>query len=90
MIGLDARLEDLERSAVVRLGFVAAAAPARLGPKQLVEAVGKFLIHYPSYLVYVAIFDRLDLFLHLYVAINAAHAARSFLAITLKLGRRAP
>jgi phosphatidylglycerophosphate synthase len=70
-------------------GFGATAAPRR-GPMQLVEALGKFLIHYPSYLVYVAIFDRLDLFLHVYVAINAAHAARSFLAIVFKLGRRAP
>jgi hypothetical protein len=70
-------------------GF-APAAPPRRGPLQLLEALGKFLIHYPSYLVYVAIFDRLDLFLHVYLAINAAHAARSLLAITLKLGRRAP
>jgi hypothetical protein len=69
-------------------GFVAAA-PVRRGPLQLLEALGKFLIHYPSYLVYVAIFDRLDIFLHLYVAINAAHAARSLLAITRKLGRSA-
>jgi phosphatidylglycerophosphate synthase len=69
-------------------GFVAQA-PARRGPMQLVEALGKFLIHYPSYLVYVAIFNRLDLFLHVYVVINAAHAARSFLAIIRKLGRQA-
>ena len=67
-------------------GFVA---PARKrGPLQLVEALGKLLIHYPSYLVLVAAVNRLDLFLHLYVAINAAHAARSFLAILRKLGRR--
>jgi hypothetical protein len=69
-------------------GFVQAA-PARRGPVQLVEALAKFLMHYPSYIVYVAIFNRLDLFLHVYVAINAAHAARSFLAILRKLGRRA-
>jgi len=54
-----------------------------------VEALGKFLMHYPSYLVYVAVLNRLDLFLHVYVAINGLHAARSFLAITRKLGRRA-
>jgi hypothetical protein len=68
-------------------GFVAPATPARRGPLQLVEAFGKLLIHYPSYMVFVGIFDRLDLFLHVYVAINAAHAARSFLAILRKLGR---
>jgi hypothetical protein len=69
-------------------GFVQA--PVRRGPLALVEALGKFLMHYPSYLVYVAVFNRLDLFLHVYVAINGLHAARSFLAITRKLGRRAP
>jgi len=69
-------------------GFVQAAAPRR-GPLQLLEGLAKWLMHYPSYIVYVAIFNRLDLFLHLYVAINAAHAARSFLAIARKLGRRA-
>jgi phosphatidylglycerophosphate synthase len=68
-------------------GFVEPMATPRRGPLQLAEALGKFLIHYPSYLVLVAIVDRLDLFLHVYVAINAAHAARSMLAILRKLGR---
>jgi phosphatidylglycerophosphate synthase len=68
-------------------GFVQA--PARRGPLALVEGLGKFLMHYPSYLVYVAVLDRLDLFLHVYVAINTLHAARSLLAIARKLGRRA-
>jgi phosphatidylglycerophosphate synthase len=57
--------------------------------KGLAEALGGFLIHYPSYIVFVALADRLDLFLHVYLAINAAHAGRSLAAITLKLGRRA-
>src|SRR3954469_11765713 len=34
-----------------------------LSPKRLIEAAGSFLVHYPSYLVFVAIFDRMDLFL---------------------------
>jgi phosphatidylglycerophosphate synthase len=72
----------------------AAAAAARGGggivgrAKRLAEAVGGFLIHYPSYIVFVALADRMDLFLHVYLAINAAHAGRSLAAITLKLGRR--
>ena len=70
-------------------GFVQAPATPRRGPVQLVEGLAKFLMHYPSYIVYVAIFDRLDLFLHVYVALNALHAARSGLAILRKLGRRA-
>jgi hypothetical protein len=72
-------------------GFVESATPApRGGPLLLVESLGKFLIHYPSYLVFVALFNRLDIFLHVYVAINAAHAARSLLGIFRRLGRSAP
>jgi hypothetical protein len=71
-------------------GFVDSATPVPRGPVQLVEGLGKFLIHYPSYLVVVALFDRLDLFLHVYVAINAAHAARSLLGIFRRLGRSTP
>jgi hypothetical protein len=71
-------------------GFVEPLIPPRRGPIQLAEALGKFLIHYPSYLVLVAVANRLDLFLHVYVTINAAHAARSLLAIGRKLGRPAP
>lgn len=52
-----------------------------------VEAVGKLIIHYPSYLLFVAFANRLDLFLHVYVAVNAAHAARALLAVARKLGR---
>ncbi len=54
----------------------------------LVEDLGRFLIHYPSYLLLVAIADRLDMFLHVYIAINGAYAARSMLGIALKLGRK--
>jgi phosphatidylglycerophosphate synthase len=61
--------------------------PTRLSPVKAVEALGKFLIHYPSYLVYVAAANALPWFLHAYVAINAAHAARSMITITRKLGR---
>jgi GNAT superfamily N-acetyltransferase len=61
----------------------------RLSPIRLAEELGRFLIHYPSYLVYVALANRLDLFLCVYLAVNAAYAARSFLGVMLKLGRRA-
>jgi hypothetical protein len=53
----------------------------------LVESIGRFLIHYPSYLVLVAIVNRLDIFLHVYLAVNAAYAARAMLGVALKLGR---
>src|SRR5439155_10213817 len=66
---------------------LAGPAPAGLSPLRAVESVGRFLIHYPSYLVYVALFDRLPWFLHAYVVINAAYAARSLAAVAAKLGR---
>jgi hypothetical protein len=52
-----------------------------------VESLGRFLIHYPSYLVLVAAANRLDLFLHVYLAINAAYAGRTILAVLRKLGK---
>jgi phosphatidylglycerophosphate synthase len=55
----------------------------------LVETFARFLIHYPSYIIFVAAFDRLDLFLHVYLALNAAYAARTMLAMLRKLGRSA-
>lgn len=55
------------------------------------EDAGRFLIHYPSYLVYVAIANRIDLFLHAYLLVNAAYAARSLLGVARALGgRRSP
>jgi phosphatidylglycerophosphate synthase len=67
-------------------GF-AAAAPARRSPLALVEALGRFVVHYPSYIVYVAIANRIDLFLHAYLVMNAAYAARALLSIGRALGR---
>jgi phosphatidylglycerophosphate synthase len=69
-------------------GFASEARPARSASLYgLVEDLGRFLIHYPSYILVVAIADQLDVFLHVYLAINAAYAARSLLGVALKLGR---
>jgi phosphatidylglycerophosphate synthase len=68
-------------------GFDAKPAKPRRSPLALVEAVGRFIVHYPSYILFVAIANRMDLFLHAYVGLNAAYAARSLLGIALKLGR---
>jgi phosphatidylglycerophosphate synthase len=67
-------------------GFSAAPAKATsiLG---LVEDFGRFLIHYPSYILFVALAQQLDVFLHVYLAVNAAYAGRSLLAVVWKLGR---
>ena len=37
---------------------------------------GRFLVHYPSYIVFVALANRIDLFLHVYIVMHAAYAAR--------------
>lgn len=77
-------------------GFAAAAAPPAVPPPRLglirrvfglAEALGRFLIHYPSYLVFVAAANRLDLFLHVYFVVNAAYAVRALGGVSLKLGR---
>jgi phosphatidylglycerophosphate synthase len=77
-------------------GFAAAVAapPApRSALRKLIglcESFGRFLIHYPSYLVFVAIANRLDVFLHVYLVVNAAYALRAMAGIALKLGRSQP
>jgi phosphatidylglycerophosphate synthase len=69
-------------------GFAAAApAPRTVSLLGLVEDLGRFLVHYPSYILFIALADQLDLFLHVYLAINAAYAARSLLGVAVKLGR---
>jgi phosphatidylglycerophosphate synthase len=63
-------------------------AKAGFSPLRAVEALGKLIVHYPSYILFVALADRLDLFLHAYVLMNGAYAARSLLGIALRLGRK--
>ena len=65
-----------------------AKAPARRSPLALVEALGRFIVHYPSHIWLVALINRIDIFLHAYIVMNAAYAARSFLGIARSLGRK--
>jgi len=55
----------------------------------LAERAARVVVHYPSYILLVALVPpgRLDLYFWAYAGVNALYAARSFLAITLKLGR---
>jgi phosphatidylglycerophosphate synthase len=53
----------------------------------LVESAAKFVIHYPSYLLYVAIFGRIELYFLPYVAVNALYAARAFGGVAWRFGR---
>ena len=53
----------------------------------IVEGAAKFLIHYPSYLLYVAIFGRIELYFLPYIAVNALYAARAFAGVAWRFGR---
>jgi phosphatidylglycerophosphate synthase len=54
---------------------------------RLVESGAKFLIHYPSYILYVAFTGRLEFFLYPYVAVNALYAAKTWLSVAMRFGR---
>jgi phosphatidylglycerophosphate synthase len=55
----------------------------------LVEHAARILVHYPSYLLLVALIPpgRLDFYLWAYAGVNLLYAGKSFLVILLKLGR---
>ena len=37
---------------------------------RFVEGIGKFLIHYPSYILYAALAGRIEYYLYPYIAVN--------------------
>jgi phosphatidylglycerophosphate synthase len=55
---------------------------------RLVEGVAKFLIHYPSYILYAALAGRIDYYFYPYIAVNAVYALRAFAGVALRFGRR--
>jgi hypothetical protein len=64
-----------------RAGFL----PARLTPIGLIEAAGKLALHYPSWFLFVCVFDRLDLFLYVYTGAHVLYLGRASLIVFLKL-----
>lgn len=70
-------------------GSPSAARPASLFVR-LAESVGRFFIHYPSYIWLAAVFSDVRLYLYPYVAVNALYAARSLLGLMLRYGGPAP
>ena len=70
------------------------APPRRRGPVGMalgvVEAIAKFLVHYPQYIWIAAVANRMDLFFWAYVGVNALYFAKTFAGILLRLGRFAP
>jgi phosphatidylglycerophosphate synthase len=68
-----------------RAGFM----PRSLSPVALVEAAGRLVLHYPSWIVFIAIADRLDIFLYAYLSAHLLYVGRASLSVLLGLGRPA-
>lgn len=64
-------------------------APRSLSPVALVEALGRYVLHYPSWFLYVCAFDRLDIFLYAYLGAHVLYLGRASLILLIKLGRPA-
>jgi phosphatidylserine synthase len=47
----------------------------------------KFLIHYPSYILYAALAGHIEYYFYPYVAINAVYLLRSLAVVALRFGR---
>ena len=69
--------------ATERAGFL----PARLTPMALVEAAGRYVLHYPSWFLFVCAADRLDIFAYAYLGAHVLYLGRASLTILIKLGR---
>lgn len=63
--------------------------PARITPTSLVEMLGRYVLHYPSWFLFVCAADRLDIFLYAYVGAHVLYLGRSSLILLIKLGRPA-
>lgn len=68
----------------------ASAVPASFVKRMVrrIEGVAKFLIHYPSYILYAALAGRIELYFYPYLAVNAVYALRAFAGVALRFGRR--
>jgi phosphatidylglycerophosphate synthase len=54
------------------------------------EFVGKWVVHYPSYFLYLAIFNFVEGYFFVYIAAHLMYLARSLAQIVLRLGRPWP
>jgi phosphatidylglycerophosphate synthase len=61
--------------------------PRSFSPLALVEAAGRYVLHYPSWFLFVCAANRLDLFLYFYVGAHTLYLGRSSLIVLAKLGR---
>jgi hypothetical protein len=58
-----------------------------LSPKSLLEAAGRYVLHYPSWFLFVCAVNRLEIFLYAYVGAHLLYLGRTSLAVVLKLSR---
>jgi len=88
-LGSGIALTSFTRHPVIAPPKQPAAAPpspiARL--VRFVESGAKFLVHYPSYITYVALTGKLELYFNPYIAVNALYAARTWLSVAVRFGR---
>jgi hypothetical protein len=61
--------------------------PRSLSPRELVEAAGRFALHYPSWFLFVCAANRLEIFLYTYVGAHVLYLGRSSLIVLYRLGR---
>lgn len=60
---------------------------AAKGIAAVAYGVGKFVIHYPSYVVYLAVINRIEIYFFFYTAACAVHVCRTGLSVVLKVCR---
>ena len=53
----------------------------------VVESGAKFLIHYPSYILYAAVAGRIEVYFYPYVAVNALYFVRALGQVAMRFGR---
>ena len=54
---------------------------------RLFESAAKFVIHYPSYILYVAFTGYLELYLYPCLVVNVLYAAKAWLGVALRFGK---
>jgi phosphatidylglycerophosphate synthase len=71
-------------------GTISTAPPASFLRRLIrrVESVAKFLIHYPSYILYAALAGRIESYFFPYIAVNVLYALRAFSGVAFRFGRR--
>jgi phosphatidylglycerophosphate synthase len=76
------------RETTVEAYYETAPRPQKAGAGALVATFLRFLNHYPSHIWLWALAGRLELYLWLWIALNALYLGRGWLGLVLRFGRR--